>query len=153
MAVAIVAVLALLAVTALLGLRLRAASAEEALREEVLHAARQEAVNFTTIDHRHAARDMQRILDGAAGTFKKDFARGRGQVEKVITDNQAVSRGEFVEAGLVSADEDSAQALVVVDADVRNTGQPKGTVRHYRMKMHLVQQDGRWLTSRLEFVG
>jgi Mce-associated membrane protein len=152
-AVALVVLLVLVAVSALLGLRLREASAEDARRQEILHAARQEAVNFTTVDHRHARRDLQRILDGATGQFAKDFRSGQSQVVTMVTQNEAVSKGEFLEAGIVSADEDSARVLVVLDADVSNTGQPKGAVRHYRLKMSLVREQGRWLTSKLEFVG
>lgn len=150
---AVLVLMALVVASVVLGLKVREASADEARREAVLRAARQEAVNFTTIDYRHLERDFGRVLEGATGEFEKEFSSGRGELEELLRKNETVSEGEVLEAGIVNADDDSAKVLVVVDSEVRNTGEPQGTVRHYRMQMDLVYEDGSWRTSSMAFVG
>ena len=56
-------------------------------------------------------------------------------------------------AGLVSGDSDSAVVLVAVDATVSNVKAPQGRPAHYRIKVDLAKEEGRWLVSKLEFVG
>ena len=64
-----------------------------------------------------------------------------------------MSRGEVLDAGIVSDDADSARVLVVADSTVTNAAQPQPQKRHYRMQLDLVRSGGRWLVSDLQFVG
>jgi Mce-associated membrane protein len=133
--------------------RLSAAQEREERRTEVLQAARQAAVNFTTLDYRRLDRDLGRVLDGATGEFRTQFEAGTQDLAELVTANQAVSRGEVLEAGIVTADEDSARVLVVADSTVTNTAGTEPQKRHYRLQLDLVRDDGRWLVSDLQFVG
>jgi Mce-associated membrane protein len=58
-----------------------------------------------------------------------------------------------LEAGVVSMDEDSATVVVVADSQVTNKSTDEPQPRHYRLQLDLVLEDGRWLTSDLQFVG
>lgn len=155
----LVVVLLVLAATAAVVLastswsRLAAASARDDRRTEVLAAARQQAVNFTTLDYRHLDRDLGRVLAGATGDFRRQFKAGTKDLSALVTKNQAVSRGEVLDAGLVSEDADSARVLVVADSTVTNTADTTPQKRHYRMQLDLVRQGSRWLVSDLQFVG
>ena len=152
--VVIVLIIGLATLSALLFSRLQAASAADGRRDAILEAAHQEAVNFTTIDYRHADRDFGRVLDGATGPFRKQFATvGDASLKKLIVKNKQVTTGDVKSVGLVSSDADSARVIVAADSRIRSTGQPDGTVRHYRMLMHLAREHGTWLTSKIEFVG
>lgn len=150
--------LAALVVGGVLLARHRQAVAQQAVRDDVLAAARQEAVNFTTLDYRQLDRDLGRVLDGAGGSFKTQFQQQSDQLRQLVTANKAVSVGQVLDAGLVSLDGDSARVLVVADSRVTNTGAPDGQLRRYRMQLDLVRSAdgptrGRWLTSDLQFVG
>lgn len=150
--------LAALVVGGLLLARHRQAAAQQAVRDDVLAAARQEAVDFTTLDYRQLDRDLGRVLDGAGGSFKTQFQQQSEQLRQLVTANKAVSVGQVLDAGLVSLDGDSARVLVVADSRVTNTGAPDGQLRRYRMQLDLVRSTdgatrGRWLTSDLQFVG
>jgi Mce-associated membrane protein len=149
----LVAVAALVA-TGVLAPRISAASARDDRRDAVLHAARQQAVNFTTLDYRHLDRDLGRVLAASTGDFRKQFRAGTKDLTQLVTQNKAIARGEVLDAGLVSSDADSARVLVVADSTVTNTGSPKPEKRHYRIQMDLVRaHGGRWLVSDLTFVG
>jgi Mce-associated membrane protein len=133
--------------------RLSDASEAESRRTDVLQAARQQAVNFTTLDYRRLDRDLGRVLGGATGQFRAQFRAGTTDLKELVTANKAVSDGEVLEAGIVTDDADSARVLVFADSTVTNSGDPKPQKRHYRMQMDLVLKDGRWLVSDLQFVG
>ncbi|GAA2488769.1 hypothetical protein GCM10010393_20340 [Streptomyces gobitricini] len=127
--------------------------AEEQRRQDILAAARQSALNFTSLDHRHYERDSANVLKGATGEFKEQFAAQTAQLTKLVAANKSVSEGQVLEAGLVRSDERSARVLVVADSKVTNTAAPQGQARTYRLQLDLVHEDGRWLTSGVEFVG
>jgi Mce-associated membrane protein len=152
------AVLAVLTVAALIGIgvlapRISTASARNDQRADILQAARQETVNFTTLDYRHLDRDLGRVVGGSTGAFRKQFRAGTKNLTQLVTANKAVAKGSVLDAGLVSSDSDSAVVLVVADSTVINTASPKGELRHYRLQLSLVRQQGHWLVSDLTFVG
>ncbi|MEU3381595.1 hypothetical protein AB0E64_31880 [Streptomyces caelestis] len=122
-------------------------------RQGILAAARQSALNFTSLDYRHYDRDSANVLAGATGEFKKQFTAQTDQLTKLVAQNKSVSEGQVLEAGIVRSDENSARVLVVADSKVTNTAVPEGEARTYRLQLDLVHKDGRWLTSDVEFVG
>ena len=127
---------------------------QQGLRDQdILSAARQEALNFTSVDYRDFNRDSDNVLSGATGDFKTQFAAQAKQLSSLVTANQSVSQGQVLDAGIVRADGDFARVLVVADSKVTNTAAPAGQVRNYRLQLDLVLTGGRWLTSDVEFVG
>jgi Mce-associated membrane protein len=133
--------------------RLAASTDRDQRRTAVLGAARQQAVNFTTLDYQHLDRDLRRVLRGSTGDFRSQFRSGTKDLSALVTENKATSQGEVLEAGIVSDDTDSARVLVVADSTVTNSADPKPQKRHYRMQLDLVREGSRWLVSDLQFVG
>lgn len=136
-----------------LGLRLADQRAADQRRQDILAAARQSALNFTSLDYRHYDRDSATVLDGATGEFKKQFAAQTQQLTQLVAANRSVSQGQVLDAGIVRSDARSARVLVVADSKVTNTAVPQGESRTYRLQLDLVLAHGRWLTSDVEFVG
>ena len=146
--------LVLLLVAALyLGFQLRSHAQDDAARRDALAAARQSAVNLTSIDKDNFADDVASVLDGSTGEFRGDFAARADDLERLLTENEVVAEGRVLDAGIVRADRRSATALVVVDSTVSNKQTPDGRVNSYRMRLELEKVGDRWLTSVLEFVG
>lgn len=121
--------------------------------QDVLAAARQSALNFTSLDYRHYGQDAKNVLSGATGDFKKQFAAQTAQLTKLVAQNKSVSEGQILDAGIVRADDRTARVLVVADSKVTNVSAPGGQARNYRLQLDLVRDHGRWLTSGVEFVG
>ncbi|MFI9253874.1 hypothetical protein [Streptomyces sp. NPDC053069] len=136
-----------------LGLKLADQRAAEQRRQDILAAARQSALNFTSLDYRHYDRDSRTVLKGATGDFRKQFAAQTAQLTKLVAQNRSVSEGQVLEAGIVRSGEHSARVLVVADSKVTNTAAPEGQARTYRLQLDLVRVGGRWLTSDVAFVG
>ena len=146
--------LLLLAAAALVGaLKLREAHQRDEARAAALVAARQEALNLTSIDGRAIDTDLQRVLDDATGGFKADFTQRSKDLKTVLTENQVIAEGKVLEAAIVRSDNDSATVLVVVDSNVKNKAAPQGRANTYRMQLDVERHGNRWLTSALQFVG
>jgi Mce-associated membrane protein len=122
-------------------------------RADALRTARQLTVNFTTLDYRTFDRDASTVVGLSSGDFRAQFRNATAGLKQQVTANKTVSKGEVLEAGLVSFDPDSARALVVADASVTNVSAPKGAVRHYRMQLDLVRERAGWRVVDLQFVG
>ncbi|GAA4689212.1 hypothetical protein GCM10023215_26740 [Pseudonocardia yuanmonensis] len=121
-------------------------------RENALSAARQTAVNLTTIDFSHAEDDVRRVLDGSTGDFGGLFTQNLDSYVGVVKDGEVVTTGEVTEAGIEKYDGETATAVVAVRTTVKNKTVPDGEQRFYRLVEQLEHQDGRWLVSRVEFV-
>lgn len=151
--VVLLALCALLAVAAVvLGILLRGHAQEEDAREDALRAARQSALNLTSIDYRDFDAAVERVLEGATGDFGEEFQANSDELKDLLLDNQVQSEGTVIEAGVVRADRSTATVLVVVDSTVRNKDTPDGRVNTNRMQIEVEKVDGRWLTSTLQFV-
>jgi Mce-associated membrane protein len=127
----------------------------DAAHQAAVAAAKQATVDFVSISASTVDRDLQRIVAGATGEFKEEFTRGMPEVRSAVTANAVQSQGTVLRAGLVSGDLDSAVVLVAVDATVRNVRAPDGRLSHYRIQVDVALDPvaGRWLVSRLQFVG
>ena len=123
-------------------------------RQAALQAARQQAVNMTTISYETADRDLGRIIAAATGTLKTQFEAQKKTFPGVLRQQKSISVGTVLAAGVAGQTGDKVEALVAVDAAVRNaTSGSSAVVKHYRMDMTLVRRGGRWLVSEVAFAG
>ena len=124
-----------------------------ARQHEVAVAAREEAVAFLTVDHRDMEPLVEAVLAGATGEFRDQYASQRDRLTSEAERTEAVSTGEVVALGVGDLDADSATVLVAANSRVSNTGTDAGgELRYYRLRLELVRDGDRWLTSGLEFV-
>jgi Mce-associated membrane protein len=122
--------------------------------QQAIAAAKQTTVDFVSVSAGSVDRDLQRIVAGSTGDFRDEFTRGQSQVRAAIVENNVDSRGTVLRAALLSGDRRHAVVLVAIDATVRNTKAPDGRQSHYRIQVELNRAgSGRWLVSRLQFVG
>ena len=156
--VVLVVLAALVAAVVVLLLRAQSRADRADTRDAVLQAARQEAVNLTTLSYKTVERDVDRILSGATGDLRKQFDAQRPAETRVLAQTKSVSRGNVLAAALVRLvpESDTAQAVVAADATVTsetNAGKPQSVLKHYRLVMRLQRVDGRWLVSDVAVAG
>ena len=145
-------VVSLSALVGWLGFRAYQAHQEQALQSQLVQAARQGALNLTTIDWQHAEGDMQRILDGATGQFRDEFASRSQSFIEAVKQAKSTSVGTITEAGLESEGGGHAQVLVAATVKVSTDGASEQVPRAWRMRI-TVQKDGdQAKVSNVEFV-
>jgi Mce-associated membrane protein len=146
---------AAIAVAVLSGTRWYADRGLDRAHQQAIAAAKQTTVNFVSVSASSVDRDLQRIVAGATGDFKDEFTRGQAQVRAAVVENNVQSQGSVLRAALVSGDRRTAVVLVAIDATVKNTKTPAGRASHYRIQVDVARDPGtgRWLVSRLQFVG
>jgi Mce-associated membrane protein len=156
--VPVVATLALAALLVAAAVHAGSRNGTDDVRVAVATAARQEAVNLTTISSATVRRDLSRIIAGATGPLARQFASERSHAQALAADGSR-SVGSVLSAGVVGLDAGSGRAEVVVAADAQVTTTPAGTttpqssLKHYRMVMQLRRVGGRWLVSDVGFAG
>jgi Mce-associated membrane protein len=152
LAVGVLTVLALGAVGCWLGwqrLHLQQASAQ---RTEFIQAARQGALNLTTIDWHHPDADVQRILDSATGAFYDDFSKRSAPFIDVVKQTQSTSTGTVVSAGIQTESGTTARVLVAVKVNVSNNAAAQQPPRSWRMQLTVQKVGDEMKVSDVEFV-
>ena len=121
-------------------------------RVAAVAAARQAMVDFVEVDPAALDEGMRRVADAATGEFKAEYAKDRAQLRQAYEANKISARGEVLDAGVVSADSDSATVLLALEQTVTKGGAGKPQHRHYRVRVEMVAERGRWLVSTLAIV-
>jgi Mce-associated membrane protein len=156
-ALVVLSLLCLLALAAIgwLLLDVREADRLDAERNAALQAARQQAVNLTSISHRDAARDIDRILEGATGELEEQFRSERDALTQLLGTTRSTSEGNVLAAGVVALEGRSATVLVATNATVTTaeTGEDAPVLQRYRMSLDLRKVGDRWLVERILFAG
>jgi Mce-associated membrane protein len=155
---ALVVPAALIALLVVLLLQASHGSVRDDVRQGAAAAARAEALNLTTIRYQTADADLGRILEGATGKLRGQFAQERSQFAATLARDKSRSQGSVLAVGVVTSSTSSGTARVVVAADATVTtaaanGRDESVLKHYRMVMRLVKVHGRWLVSDVAFAG
>lgn len=153
--VAVLGLILVVALSALVGwlvVRTHRATQVDDRQSQIVQAARQGALNLTTIDWQRADADVQRILDSATGEFYDDFAKRSAPFIKVVKEAKSTSSGSIIEAGLESESGDAAQVLVAVAVKTANVGVPAQDPREWRMRIAVQKVGDAMKVSNVEFV-
>jgi Mce-associated membrane protein len=121
-------------------------------REVFLQAARQGALNLTTISYTEVDADIKRILDSSTGAFNDDFQKRSQPFVEVVKRAQSKSQGTITAAGLELVQGDTAQALVAVAVTTSNAGAAEKQPRAWRMRVSVQKVGDTAKVSNVEFV-
>jgi Mce-associated membrane protein len=156
---ALVVVLTLVALlgAALVG-RTHGDRADALVREQrygdVLAAADAEVTAFVNLRYDQASRSIDAVAAGATGDFRAHYVRSARHVVEVLRRHRSTMTGQVVWSGVVAVAPDRATVIAATTGTVSNTSTHGEQVpRHFRLRISLLHQDGRWLTSDIQFVG
>jgi Mce-associated membrane protein len=147
-----VAVVALGSIGGWLGYRIVEDRRERAEQSRLVEAARQGAINLTTIDHATVDEDIKRILESSTGTFHDDFERRSQSFADVVRKAQSTSKGTVTSAALESRDGSVAQVLVVASVEMSAAGTAEPNPRVWRMRIGVEQSGDDARISDVQFV-
>ncbi len=118
-------------------------------RSDAVAAARQEMLNLDSLSAATIDGDLTKIIDGATGSFKDQFAKAKTDLKQVVTQRKTTSAGVIRSSGVVRSDNDTATVLIAVDRTIKDasTSQPGTTTDRWRLDLE--KHDGRWLVANL----
>lgn len=144
---------AMLAVLGWLGVQNYTGHREVTVQAQFVQAARQGALNLTTIDWRNAEADVDRIVNGAAGGFQEDFSSRADAFAEVVKQAQSTSVGTVIDAGLESHTIDTGRALVAVSVTTTTSTEAEQPPRTWRMRITVQRVGGDEMkVTNVEFV-
>jgi Mce-associated membrane protein len=151
-AAGVTAALGLGGVAGWLGYRALEARHVQVVRNELVEAARQGAVNLTTIDYTKVDADIKRILDSSTGDFRDDFQRRSQPFVVVVKEVKSKSEGTVTAAGLESQNGDQAHVLVTLSVKTSTAAAQQQEPRAWRMRISVQKTDGVAKVSNVQFV-
>jgi Mce-associated membrane protein len=120
------------------------------VREQVLAAGRQIAVDFAAYDYHHLQQDFNRVVSESTGSFKSQYATQSAGVQDLIIKAEAVSTAEVASAGVVDASTRTASVVVAVNRTISNTSVPNGQKDSFGLEIQLRLIGDRWLASQVK---
>ena len=156
----IAAVLATLALVALVALVLVVAvvrpqhdkqQEREDARQAVVAASERFTVQVNTYTPASVDTYRQRVGAMLSPKFKGQFDKAMQDLVVTISKGQVTSKGTVLATAVSSVDPDSAEVMVVADAQVKNAVDSRA--RHFRWQVSLVKLGGRWLVDNFSPVG
>lgn len=146
---AALAVLALVAGTAVGLQNLRRADQEQESRDAALSTARRAATAFTSYDKADLDASFAAVLTLGTPRFREQFTGAGEQLRPLIAKKQASAKGSVLAAGVERWEDEAARASVLVAADavVTNVDFPKGASQRFRLRVELRRLDDRWLVD------
>jgi hypothetical protein len=119
------------------------AVADEQARADVTRVAERFTAEVNNYDVGSIDRYEGSITPMLSPKFKGEFDKAMQDIVVAVKQSQLTSKGQVLASAVASVDPDSAQVLVVADANAKSV---TGTrIRHFRWQVSLVKLDGKWL--------
>jgi hypothetical protein len=96
--------------------------------------------DVASVDHYQAS-----ITPMLSPKFKQDFDKAMTDIVTSVKQAKMTSKGQVLTSAVASIDPDSAQVLVVSDANVKTVFDTRA--RHFRWEIALVKIHGKWLVD------
>lgn len=120
----------------------------EDARAEAQKAACDYAPILAEYDAKNLDAYFQGVLAGATGDWKDQFEDTSRELRDVLSKGEVISKADDVQCAIKSADETSAEAIVVIGQTITSLGtQGKPAPGQLSMVMRLQKIDGRWLVN------
>ncbi|ATD71495.1 MULTISPECIES: hypothetical protein [Gordonia] len=127
----------------------RADTAVSTIDTTILDTARKYATEITTYNSADYSDLDRRIREISTPAFTQTYIESSQDARRGSTDAEAVSTAKADNAGIMSLDEGKAVVLVTLDQTIKSPQTakqfPEGFPYQSRVKVTLVQNDGRWL--------
>ena len=120
----------------------------------VLDAARDGVLTWGSVDHSRVDEYVEAVKATATGDFLSQFEQSEAPLRDLLEENRSVQIPTVPAdgIGLLERIDDTARVLVAMDATVTNKATEEPQPRQYRLQLTMLEEDGTWRVSGLEFV-
>ena len=119
--------------------------ADRQARSDVVRAAERFAVQVNNYDVASVDKYQASITPLLSPKFKGEFEKAMTDIVTSVKQAKMTSKGEVLSSAVATLDPDSAQVLVVSDANVKTVFDSRA--RHFRWEVSLVKIDDKWLVD------
>ena len=119
-----------------------AAERDQGNRAAAVRAAERFTVQVNNYDVASIDGYQESITPMLSPKFQGEFEKAMTDIVASVKQAEMTSKGQVLTSGVASLDDDSAQVLVVSDANVKTVFDARA--RHFRWEVDLVKIDGRW---------
>lgn len=122
--------------------------AKTQVRQQVLNAAEQGAINFTTLDYNHIQQSLDNWTNSSTGNLSQQFTSGQtvSAFETLMKQNKVVTSGHVQDATITDLEPTTATALVYILVD-RNVGGKAQTPEYLPLACSLTLTNNAWKIS------
>ena len=125
--------------------RFQQVAADRADRSDVVRVAERFSVQVNNYDVGSVDHYQASITPMLSPKFKDEFDKAMTDIVTSVKQAKMSSKGQVLTSAVASIDPDSAQVLVVSDANVKTVFDTRA--RHFRWEIALVKIHGRWLVD------
>jgi Mce-associated membrane protein len=125
---------------------------DEEARRAAVAAASAEVRGLLSISATTSDEDVAALLAGATADFRSELESQADRLRTELSENDVVATGSIDSAAVSAFGGDSATVIMAASGTVDNKQTADPEPRNYRLEVTLVEEDGRWLVSGLEFV-
>ena len=154
----VIAILAVLVIafgvgTTVLALKVREQNATETASKDGAAAASRAAQKLSSYDYQTLDADLKAASATTTGKLRTQYDKLAGELRNVAVQQQAVSTTTVIKVGVTSATPDKVVALVYANrsAATKNDKQQR-LPEPLRIRMTMVNKDGKWLASELTVI-
>ena len=116
-----------------------------AARGQATSVAEQFAAQVNNYDSQSIDDYQQRVSSVLTTKFAGEFEKAMSDIVQSVNQADMTSKGDVLTSAVASIDTDSADVLVVADANVKTVFDTRA--RHFRWEVSLVKVDGEWLVD------
>src|SRR5690606_5208374 len=124
----------------------------DALRRATVEAARPSAADPASYAYLNPAATFTTVTDNSTGQFAEQYEHVSSALTELIEQQQAVSDGSVLCAGIAELDENRAVVLLFVDQKITNVNSPEPRIDRTRMQMTLSRENNHWLIADIKLL-
>lgn len=145
---------AMTAIALFLGVALYKQTGDRRSMEQAKVAAERSASDVTTYSYRTIDRDVQRVLRGATGDFRKQYqqALGGDKFRTTLLSEKGEARGEVKSAVVTSLDHEVAEVVVTIDQTATTEKQTAPRTITRRLLLLMVETTTGWKVDKVSFL-
>jgi Mce-associated membrane protein len=113
-------------------------------RDSALDAGKRYAASISTYDFRNPTANLDQVAGHSTDKFATEYRNSSAQLMQLITQYQATSQGNVLDAAVSEADGNHAVVLAFVDQTIKNTNLKDPRVDRSRMRLSLIRSGDEW---------
>ncbi|MDX6738288.1 hypothetical protein [Actinocorallia sp. A-T 12471] len=121
--------------------------------DKAVRTAAASAQHISSWDYRTIEQDIDQVLGETTGDFHKAYEASAAKLLQTAPEQEAVTVGMTSKAGVEAVKDDGSVTVLVFLNQQTTSKDAEAHIEQHRLRLTMVDRDGRWLVSKLEVLG